>query len=95
MSVPDLLSPQERLVLSLRGLYESYGYTRFPMRRFEEYALYLENKSFLTSESVLSFTGASGQLMALRPDVTLSIVKRARPATGKAGERVRARSSGG
>ena len=46
MSVPDVLSPQERLVLSLRGLYESYGYARFPMRRFEEYALYLENKSF-------------------------------------------------
>ena len=41
MSVPDVLSPQERLVLGLRGLYESYGYTRFPMRRFEEYALYL------------------------------------------------------
>ena len=83
MSVPDVLSPQERLVLSLRGLYESYGYARFPMRRFEEYALYLENKSFLTSESVLSFTGASGQLMALRPDVTLSIVKRARPERGQ------------
>ena len=32
MSVPDVLSPQERLVLSLRGLYESYGYARFPMR---------------------------------------------------------------
>ena len=83
MSVPDVLSPQERLVLSLRGLYESYGYTRFPMRRFEEYALYLENKSFLTSESVLSFTNASGQLMALKPDVTLSIVKRARPERGQ------------
>lgn len=54
MSVPDVLSAQERLVLNLRGLYESYGYARFPMRRFEEYALYLENKSFLTSESVLS-----------------------------------------
>lgn len=70
-------------MLKLRELYESYGYARFPMRRFEEYALYLENKSFLTSESVLSFTGASGQLMALRPDVTLSIVKRARPERGQ------------
>ena len=83
MSVPDVLSPQERLVLKLRELYESYGYARFPMRRFEEYALYLENKSFLTSESVLSFTNASGQLMALKPDVTLSIVKRARPERGQ------------
>ena len=77
MSPIEVLNAQERLVLSLRNLYESYGYTRFPMRRFEEYALYLENKSFLTSESVLSFTNANGKLMALKPDVTLSIVKRA------------------
>lgn len=78
--MPDMevLSAQERLVLTLRKLYEGYGYTRFPMRRFEEYALYLENKSFLASESVLSFTNANGKLMALKPDVTLSIVKRAR-----------------
>ena len=83
MSVPDVLSPQERLVLGLRGLYESCGYTRFPMRRFEEYALYSENKSFLPSESVLSFTNANGRLMALKPDVTLSIVKRARAERGQ------------
>lgn len=83
MSVPNVLSAQERMVLSLRGLYESYGYTRFPMRRFEEYALYLENKSFLTSKSVLSFTNANGRLMALKPDVTLSIVKRAKAERGQ------------
>lgn len=78
-----VLSRQERVVLELRSLYESYGYTRFPMRRFEEYALYLENKSFLTSESVLSFTNANGKLMALKPDVTLSIVKQARADGGQ------------
>lgn len=83
MTVPNVLSAQERVVLALRGLYESYGYTRFPMRRFEEYALYLENKSFLTSESVLSFTNARGQLMALKPDVTLSIVRRAQVGRGQ------------
>jgi len=48
------------------------------MRRFEEYALYLENKSFLKSDSVLTFTNPDGKLMALKPDVTLSIVKHAR-----------------
>ena len=73
----DVLSAQERMVLGLRELYEGYGYTRFPMRRVEESSLYLENKSFLTSERVLSFTNANGKLMALKPDVTLSIVKRA------------------
>lgn len=76
--MPEVLNAQERLVLELRELYEGYGYTRFPMRRFEEYQLYLENKSFLTSERVLSFTDVNGKLMALKPDVTLSIVKRAR-----------------
>jgi ATP phosphoribosyltransferase regulatory subunit len=48
------------------------------MRRFEEYGLYLENKSFLKSENVLTFTNPDGELMALKPDVTLSIVKHAR-----------------
>lgn len=70
---------REQLPEKLRNLYESLGYTRFSMRRFEEYALYLENKSFLKSESVLTFTNPDGMLMALKPDVTLSIVKHARP----------------
>ncbi len=69
---------REQLMGRLRELYESLGYTRFSMRRFEEYALYLENKSFLKSESVLAFTNPDGKLMALKPDVTLSIVKHAR-----------------
>ena len=70
---------RERLMSHLSDLYESLGYARFSMRRFEEYALYLENKSFLKSESVLTFTNPDGKLMALKPDVTLSIVKHARP----------------
>lgn len=74
----DVFSPQEQVVFTLRRLYESFGYSRFPMRRFEEYSLYLENKSFLKGEGVLAFTNANGQLMALKPDVTLSIVKHAR-----------------
>ena len=70
---------REQLMSDLRTLYESLGYKRFSMRRFEEYALYLENKNFLKSDSVLAFTNPDGKLMALKPDVTLSIVKHARP----------------
>ncbi len=69
---------RNQLLTRLRGLYESLGYTRFTMRRFEEYGLYLENKSFLKNENVLTFTNPDGKLMALKPDVTLSIVKHAR-----------------
>lgn len=71
-------SKRNRLLTSLRTLYEGLGYARFSMRRFEEYGLYLENKSFLKSENVLTFTNPDGKLMALKPDVTLSIVKHAR-----------------
>jgi ATP phosphoribosyltransferase regulatory subunit len=75
----DVFSPQEKLIHALRSLYEGFGYARFPMRRFEEYSLYLENKSFLKSESVLAFADVNGRLMALKPDVTLSIVKHFSP----------------
>lgn len=71
-------SKRNQLLTRLRSLYESLGYTRFTLRRFEEYGLYLENKSFLKSENVLTFTNPDGKLMALKPDVTLSIVKHAR-----------------
>ena len=69
------LSEEERLYFSLKGLFESYGYSRFQMRRFEEYSLYLENLNFLKSRDIITFGGRDGRLLALKPDVTLSIVK--------------------
>ena len=63
------------LTQDLSRLYEKAGYKKYKMRKFEEYSLYLENKSFLTSEYVITFNDLSGRLLALKPDVTLSIVK--------------------
>ena len=68
---------EEKLVFALRELFENYGYRRYKMGRFEEYGLYAENKSFLQSENIVTFTDLNGRLMALKPDVTLSIVKNA------------------
>ncbi len=65
----------ENAVLKLTNLYEKYGYVKFKMSKFEEYDLYAENKSFLKSENVITFSDLSGKLLALKPDVTLSIVK--------------------
>ncbi len=62
-------------VFALKSLYESYGYSLFKMSKFEEYELYVRNKSFLVSENIITFTDVGGSLMALKPDVTLSIVK--------------------
>ena len=65
----------ERAVSTLKNLYESYGYSQYKMSKFEEYELYVRNKSFLVSDHIITFTDVGGSLMALKPDVTLSIVK--------------------
>jgi ATP phosphoribosyltransferase regulatory subunit len=49
------------------------------MSKFEEYELYLKNKEFLVSDNVITFTDTDGRLLALKPDVTLSIIKNSRP----------------
>ena len=71
----SLLKNEEKAVFALRSLYRQYGYTPFKMSKFEEYDLYVRNKDFLVSDSVITFTGMNGKLLALKPDVTLSIVK--------------------
>ncbi len=78
----SVLRYEERLVFALRELYGAHGYTPFRMSRFEEYDLYVRNKAFLLSDSVITFTDTDGKLMALKPDVTLSIVKNCRPRCG-------------
>ena len=70
-----VLDGTEKLIFSLRSLYGEYGYRRYKMSKFEEYALYGRNIDFLVSDSVITFTDTDGKLMALKPDVTLSIVK--------------------
>ena len=69
-------------LLDLRKLYGKFGYTQYKMSKFEEYDLYVRNKSFLVSDRVITFTDTNGKLMALKPDVTLSIVKNSRDLPG-------------
>ncbi|MBQ7214410.1 MAG: ATP phosphoribosyltransferase regulatory subunit [Synergistaceae bacterium] len=76
------LRPEEIAALNLRGLYSDYGYTFYRMSRFEEYDFYADKKDFLISKAVLTFTDADGKLMALRPDVTLSIIRHIRNTDG-------------
>lgn len=70
-----ILKSEERAVFSLRSLYRKYGYTPFKMSKFEEYEYYMRNKDFLISDRVITFNDTNGKLLALKPDVTLSIVK--------------------
>ncbi|MBQ5911319.1 MAG: ATP phosphoribosyltransferase regulatory subunit [Clostridia bacterium] len=70
-----VLSFEEKVSMKLTQLFASFGYKKFKMSKFEEYDLYIENKSFLKSENIIAFNDPTGKLLALKPDVTLSIAK--------------------
>ena len=78
----SVLSKEEYISLTLRALYSGMGYQKYRMSKFEEYDLYVKNKDFLVSENVITFTDTNGKLLALKPDVTLSIVKNSKDVDG-------------
>ena len=78
----ELLTYTEQLVFTLRKLYRQYGYSQFRMSKFESYDLYADKKDFLVSDGVITFTDTDGALLALKPDVTLSIIKNYRRDAG-------------
>ena len=70
-----ILKSDERAIFALRSIYKQYGYLPYKMSKFEEYDLYLKNKDFLLSDRIITFNDTTGKLLALKPDVTLSIIK--------------------
>ena len=70
-----VLRGEELAAYKMRELYRTHGYLQYKVSKFEEYDLYAKNKSFLVSDKLLTFTDTNGKLMALKPDVTLSIIK--------------------
>ena len=71
----QVLKNDEKAIFEMRTLYRKYGYSQYKMSKFEEYDLYVRNKDFLVSDNIITFTDTDGKLMALKPDVTLSIIK--------------------
>lgn len=71
------MNTTESAAYTLSSLYKQHGYLPFKMSRFEEYELYVRNKEFLVSDNVITFNDTDGRLLALKPDVTLSIIKNA------------------
>lgn len=79
----NLLKYDEKAIFALRGLYTAHGYRQFKMSKFEEYDLYSKNKDFLVSDGVITFNDTDGKLLALKPDVTLSIIKNSKDSAGE------------
>ncbi len=78
-----VLKEEERVAFALRSLYKKYGYLPYKMSKFEAYDLYAANKQFLIGDGVITFTDTDGRLLALKPDVTLSIIKNSADGQGK------------
>ena len=78
-----VMKKEERIAFELRSLYKRYGYLPYKMGKFEEYDLYVANKEFLVGDGVVTFTDTNGKLLALKPDVTLSIIKNDAEGKGK------------
>lgn len=76
-----VLTRGEIATYSLRSIYIKNGYTQYKMSKFEPYDLYVQNKNFLVSDNVITFNDTDGNLMALKPDVTLSIIKNSKDKT--------------
>lgn len=77
------LDRDDKLRVEAMALFKTYGYERYRTAKFESYEVYRRNKNYIGDESIVTFTSASGKLMALRPDVTLGIVNNITPFANK------------
>lgn len=71
----NFMQPKERIAFNLEQMYHNFGYEKYKINKFEKYTFYLENEKFLNDNRVLTFYDPTGKLLALKPDVTMSIVK--------------------
>jgi len=68
---------QARAILELQNLYETNGFLAHRVARFEEHSFYSDNRSFISDNRIITFNNTHGQLLALKPDITLSVAKSA------------------
>ena len=68
------ISREETVAAELCSLFRRFGYLPYKMQKFEDYDLYVRFKDYLLSDSVITFTD-EGKLLALKPDVTLSLIR--------------------
>lgn len=70
------MTDEEKLIFTLRSMWRDAGYVSYKVRAAEEYDYYVRNKEFLDNRQIITFTDRDGVLMALKSDVTLSLVKK-------------------
>lgn len=74
----------EQIPAFLSALYSKFGYALYKTCGFEEYDSLMPYRDFLGSSQIITFTGVGGRLLALKPDITMSIIKDTADEEGRA-----------
>lgn len=66
----------ERMIKTINKRFKTYGYERIKTSTFEQYDLYTEVKSSVNQQEMVKTINRNGEVLVLRPDVTIPITKR-------------------
>lgn len=65
----------ERMIKTIHKRFKTYGYERVKTSTFEQYDLYTEAKSVINRKEMVKTIDQNGEVLVLRPDVTIPITK--------------------
>jgi ATP phosphoribosyltransferase regulatory subunit len=65
----------ERIIKTINKRFTTYGYKRIKTSAFEQYDLYSKVKSSINQNEMIKVIDHTGQVLVLRPDVTIPITK--------------------
>ncbi len=65
----------ERMIKTINKRFKTYGYERIKTPTFEPYDLYAEVKSSINRKEMIKVIDCEGDVLVLRPDVTIPITK--------------------
>ena len=65
----------ERIIKTINKRFTTYGYKRLKTSAFEQYDLYSKVKSSINQNEMIKVIDHTGQVLVLRPDVTIPITK--------------------
>lgn len=65
----------ERTIKTIHKRFKTYGYERVKTSTFEQYDLYTEVKSSINRKEMVKTIDRNGEVLVLRPDVTIPITK--------------------
>src|SRR5690625_2672874 len=65
----------EQIIKTIKSRFMTYGYKRIKTPAFEQYDLYSEVKSSINQNEMIKVIDQTGEVLVIRPDVTIPITR--------------------